>query len=125
MSIRILATTAFNWADEESALPKGNFDTRSLGFEGHFNFVYGGNLGKAQGLETLVRAAIKASADVPELQLTLIGNGVEKQSLEELARALGATNVQFRPAYPRTRSATFLPPPTSWCCICLTDPFSK
>lgn len=95
------AMTSFNWADEDSALPKGTYDTRSLQFEGRFNFVYGGNLGKAQGLETLVRAAVKASPEVPHLQLTLIGDGVEKASLEELVVALGATNVRVEPAIPQ------------------------
>jgi glycosyltransferase involved in cell wall biosynthesis len=93
----------FNWADEEAAQPGGTHDLSGYGFEGKFNIVYGGNLGRMQGLDTLVRAAHLAAAEVPRLQLLLIGNGTETGSLQALVAELSATNVMIRPGVPRNQ----------------------
>lgn len=90
------AATTFNWADEEAVRNGGDHDLTYLEFQGHFNFVYGGNLGSVQGLETLVRAACLASRTVPEIQLTLIGDGLERDSLAALIAQLGAEVVKLR-----------------------------
>lgn len=97
------AVTIFNWADEDAARARGEFDVGSLGFEGRFNFVFGGNLGRVQDLETVVRAAHLAASEVPAIKLTLIGDGVERQRLAEVIIELGAVNVQLVPAVPRTQ----------------------
>jgi colanic acid biosynthesis glycosyl transferase WcaI len=57
--------------------------------------VYTGNIGPAQGLESVVRAAtllLHAGADV---HFAFYGTGSEEQALRELAKSLGATNVHF------------------------------
>lgn len=95
--------TVFNWADEEAARPGGRYDVRSLEFEGRFNLVFGGNLGRVQGLETLVRAAQRAAQEVPEIQLTLIGEGVERDRIAALIDDLGADNVKLRPGVPQNQ----------------------
>ncbi len=97
------ATTTFNWADEDSARPHGTLDMTTFGFAGRFNFVYGGNLGRVQGLETLVQAAVEAGKAVPEILLTLIGDGTERDSLVGMLAALGSDNVQIRPAVPQSQ----------------------
>lgn len=95
------AMTNFNWADENSAKANGRFDVSTLGFEGRFNFVFGGNIGRAQGLETVVHAALAAAREDPRVLLTLIGGGVERAYLQALVEELGAQHcVQFRPAVP-------------------------
>lgn len=91
------ASTIVNWADEALARAGGTYPVETLGFEGRFNLVYGGNLGKVQGLETLIRAAERAGRDVPELQLTLIGEGVERDRLAALIDQMGSRHVQLRP----------------------------
>jgi lipopolysaccharide/colanic/teichoic acid biosynthesis glycosyltransferase/glycosyltransferase involved in cell wall biosynthesis len=95
------AATLINWADEAMARPRGVFPVETLGFEGRFSLVYGGNLGRVQGLETLVHAAERAGRDVPELQLTLIGTGVERDRLSALIEEIGARHVQLRPGVPQ------------------------
>jgi glycosyltransferase involved in cell wall biosynthesis len=95
--------TIFNWADEDAARPRGTFDVSALEFEGRFNIVFGGNLGRVQGLETLVHAAKRAAMEVPEIQLTLIGDGVERYRLATLIADIQADNVKLRPAVPRTQ----------------------
>ena len=100
---RIRTATIFNWADEDAARPRGIYDVSRLEFDGHFNFVFGGNLGRVQGLETLVHAAKRAALEVPEIQLTLIGDGVERERLANLITEISADNVKLRAAVPRNQ----------------------
>lgn len=93
----------FNWADEEAARANGTCDLTRYGFEGRFNVVYGGNFGSLQGLDTLIRAARLAADRVPELQLLLIGNGVERDRLVALREELGAANVRIEEGVPRSQ----------------------
>ena len=55
--------------------------------------VYAGTLGRAQGLDTLIRAC----GQLMDLPLTCLvaGSGTEEESLRDLARTVGAANVQF------------------------------
>lgn len=97
------ASTIINWADEDLARPSGTYPVETLGFEGRFNLVYGGNLGRVQGLETLIRAAERAGREVPGIQLTLIGEGVERDRLAALIEEAGASHVQLKPGVPQTQ----------------------
>jgi colanic acid biosynthesis glycosyl transferase WcaI len=93
--------TLFNWADEQFARP--GVPPPGLDFDGHFNIVFGGSFGRVQGLDVLVRAAHAAAAEVPRLQLTLVGDGVEHDALAKLVAELGATNVRLLPEVPQSR----------------------
>lgn len=97
------ASTIVNWADETLARAGGTYPIETLGFEGRFNLVYGGNLGRVQGLETLIHAAERAGRDVPELQLTLIGEGVERDRLAALIRSTDGGHIQFKPGVPQNQ----------------------
>lgn len=94
-------SVVYNWADERAAAPAGLADLSSYGFDNKFNIVYGGNLGRVQGLEVMVRAAHFARRKVPHLQLLLIGDGIESDSLKQLVQQLGAENVRIAPGVPR------------------------
>jgi glycosyltransferase involved in cell wall biosynthesis len=89
------ALTIFNWADEGAAWPRAKRATGWPGEGGDFTFVFGGNLGRAQNLETLVRAAHLAARDEPRIKLTLVGEGVERNHLANVVAELGATSVQL------------------------------
>lgn len=91
----------YNWADEQAAAPAGLCDLTKFGFENRFNIAYGGNLGRVQGLDTLVRAAHLASREVPRLQLLLIGDGIESDNLKALVHELAAKNVIIEPGVSR------------------------
>lgn len=75
----------YNWsnyvpADEDetgSRVP----ETFEQAFAGHFNIVYGGNLGQAQHLETVIEAAAIAQAEVPEIRVHLVGHGIDRDRL--------------------------------------------
>lgn len=94
-------TLVYNSADEQAAAPAGLCDLAPYQFENHFNVVYGGNLGRVQGLDTLVRAAHLAGRQVPHLQLLLIGDGIEADTLRALVAELEAENVRISPSVPR------------------------
>ncbi len=85
-----------NWADEDTFHPTARDEALAdeLGFTGRFNFVYAGNLGHFQGLDTVIRAAAMVRDD-PRIQVALIGTGPVEAQLKALAAELGATNVRF------------------------------
>ncbi len=59
--------------------------------------LHAGNMGKKQGLENLVDSALRAAErGITELKFVLLGDGNQKQVLQE--RSAGYANVQFLPA---------------------------
>lgn len=58
--------------------------------EGEFWATYAGTLGKSYDIETLVRAANALKGDCPRLRVKILGDGPDRESLEELARSLDA-----------------------------------
>jgi glycosyltransferase involved in cell wall biosynthesis len=57
--------------------------------------VYAGLHGIAQGLDQIIKAAVKLDKTVPELQIILIGDGPEKTQLADLAKQLNISNITF------------------------------
>jgi colanic acid biosynthesis glycosyl transferase WcaI len=62
---------------------------------GRFTLVYGGNLGAAQALDSVIRAAHLAGQTNPAIDLLLMGDGIEAPALKALVATLGASNVRF------------------------------
>jgi len=78
----------YNAADAETPLGP----LQQTGAESHTDLrriVYAGNIGRSQGLETLVEAAAK----FPYLRFQLVGDGVRRHVLEEMAHPL--ENMEF------------------------------
>ncbi|WP_309064554.1 glycosyltransferase family 4 protein [Microbacterium sp.] len=88
----------YNWAEPAER-------TRSTLREpgGPVRIVYAGNVGEMQDLDTVVRAA-SAAADAG-VELLIVGDGVARPGLRELANELGADNVVFRDPVPRSEMA--------------------
>jgi glycosyltransferase involved in cell wall biosynthesis len=63
-----------------------------------FVVVYGGNLGLAQGLGTVLEAAACLKTLRPEVLIRLYGDGVEASGLRERALALDLGNLEIHPA---------------------------
>lgn len=68
----------------------------ALGLTERFAILYGGNLGAAQQLGSAVRAARLAADRGAEVDLLLMGRGIDAEPLRALAREIGADNVRFR-----------------------------
>lgn len=65
--------------------------------EGSFTIVYGGNLGRAQGLDVAIRAVAQAGEGVA---LQFVGSGIEQGRLQALANELAPDRVTFTPRMP-------------------------
>jgi glycosyltransferase involved in cell wall biosynthesis len=59
------------------------------------NIVYVGNIGAAQKLDTLIRAAVELDREGERVTVHLYGGGTAQPELELLATSLQATNVTF------------------------------
>lgn len=66
-----------------------------------FIILYSGNIGEKQKLETLLYAAKIAQDNNQNLQFILIGNGVKRNYLEELAITLNLNNILFLDLLPK------------------------
>jgi colanic acid biosynthesis glycosyl transferase WcaI len=85
-----------DWADPSlyhPVPPKAQI-ADEMGMAGRFNVLFGGNMGLAQALETVIDAAQRL-IDYPEIQLVFAGDGVDQPRLEALARDRNLPNVKF------------------------------
>ena len=83
----------YNWADDSA--PDRSSEKSPVKTE----VLFAGNIGDMQDLETVVRAA-KLIEDVP-VSLTIVGDGVARESVMALAKELRTDNITFRGAVPR------------------------
>lgn len=65
-----------------------------FGLEGRFVVMFAGNLGVVQKLDTLIDAAARLHSH-PEILIVLVGDGMDRDRLEQRARAQQLTNVRF------------------------------
>jgi len=84
-------TTIHNWSDVDAGAAEATGATPN----DRFTLVYGGNLGRAQALETVVQAAALLQARRDDIEIVLHGEGVEASSLRAQAQAAGLTNLRF------------------------------
>lgn len=96
--------TIRNWADKSALVQKGRKSAGSTDGTGRTRIVYAGNLGRAQALET----AIDAAGLAQNIDLVLVGDGVDAEALKLRARAQGLTNVFFVPRMPREEVPEYL-----------------
>jgi colanic acid biosynthesis glycosyl transferase WcaI len=79
---------------------------REYGWDQKFVVLYGGNIGRAQGLEILIESA-RLLKDVQDIHFVLMGSGYEKENLEALVRQYNLTSVQFIGHQPKDQAAAF------------------
>lgn len=90
-----------NWVDPQTyyrAEPDAEL-AQKVGLNDKFNVMFAGNLGEAQGLETVIETAVTLK-DLDDLQFVFVGDGVALPRLHEMAQAHNLTNVQFLGRYP-------------------------
>src|ERR1700722_4806683 len=91
-----------NWVDTEEImpLPRPSALRAQLGFASDdVVALYAGNLGRSQGLDTLIDAGLALAGD--RLRLVIAGDGAVKAEIESMSRGLG--NVHFLPLQPAER----------------------
>jgi len=87
-----------NWVDSVQLMPapKDNDWSRAHDLHDKFVVMHSGNVGYAQDLEQLIRAATFVR-DLEQLRFVIIGGGAKKGELIDLADRLDADNVIFLP----------------------------
>jgi glycosyltransferase involved in cell wall biosynthesis len=90
-----------DWVDDSQyrPLPYDSGLAKQLKMDGKFNVVFGGQFGIVQHLDTLLDAASLLSSR-PEIQLVLVGDGVEYDRIERKVSEMGLTNVRLTGRYP-------------------------
>lgn len=86
-----------NWADEGRInVNSGDLSElkAQLGFDQRFTVTFAGNLGKAQGLDTVLDAAETLVAE-KDVRFLLVGGGLEADRLAEDARRRNLDNIVF------------------------------
>lgn len=101
--------------------PKQNWVREEYHLADKFVVTYAGNMGLAQQVDTLVKAAKKLQTD-PRIKFFLIGEGVERPKLQTLAENMGLENVIFVPQQPRDRVVDFLSASDALVVILRNDP---
>ncbi|GMU57459.1 MAG: glycosyltransferase WbuB [Candidatus Xenobia bacterium] len=86
----------YDWTNEEvfSPLPRDEAFAESVGLKDTVNFLYAGNMGPMQALDSLIKAAARLK-DLPNFRLVLAGLGPKEEELKALAGSLEASNVVF------------------------------
>ena len=85
-----------DWANESiyRPVPPDPVLASETGMAGRFNVLFGGNMGAAQALETVIDAAQRLSQH-PHIQFVFVGDGMDKPRLESLVLGKGLNNVRF------------------------------
>jgi glycosyltransferase involved in cell wall biosynthesis len=88
-------STIRNWAVREAPLPRRLGDSEELG---RFTIVYAGNFGRAQGLATVVDAAEILARRRQDIEIRLIGDGLEFEALRARAQGIHGLSIEPRVA---------------------------
>ncbi|HEX5433294.1 MAG TPA: glycosyltransferase family 4 protein [Candidatus Angelobacter sp.] len=74
-----------------------------FGVQGRFVVGYIGTIGNAHSVETLVETARLLQNSDPEIVIVVVGEGADKQKLEQLVREHRLQNIRIFPGQPRER----------------------
>ncbi len=91
-------TVIRNWAAADAPSPAADDDTV-------FTLVYGGNLGRAQALDTVLEAAALLGCTRGDIAIALYGDGVEAEALRTRAAADGLSNLDIHSRLSQTEIA--------------------
>jgi glycosyltransferase involved in cell wall biosynthesis len=91
-----------NWVDTNviTPQPRANDWARKKRIVSKFSVMHSGNVGHAQNLDTLVRAATFLR-DLDDLRILIVGFGARHDELVALSERLEAESVRFLPYQPR------------------------
>lgn len=90
-------TVLYNWADESAIGKPVAARPASMPDDGQFRVLFAGNMGAAQGLDSVLDAACIVARSSSEIEFCFMGNGVETERLAARVREEGLANVRFLP----------------------------
>lgn len=85
--------TVRNWAACEEPAPPPRREAEA---SDRFTLVYAGNFGRAQGLATVIAAAEILTRRRQDIEIRLIGDGVEADALRDRARTVPGVSIEAR-----------------------------
>jgi glycosyltransferase involved in cell wall biosynthesis len=97
-----------NWADERIYMPKPRDVAigEKYGLMNKFNIMFAGNMGLVQALDKVIEAA-ELLHELPDVQLVMIGDGLEYDNLRNRVTERGLTNVIFLGRHPASAMPDF------------------
>jgi glycosyltransferase involved in cell wall biosynthesis len=99
-----------NWAELESVEPRPRVENAllaGLGLMDKFVFLYAGNMGHPNDMESVLDAAA-ALVNNPHIHFIFLGSGVKRPWLERSTKERGLTNVTILDPLPRSEQLNFL-----------------
>lgn len=89
----------YNWCEEASLIGQKSLNSELIvkQMDSKFNITFAGNMGIAQSLDTVLKAAEYLQQDYPEIQFNFIGGGIDKSRLQKIASDMSLRNVVFSP----------------------------
>lgn len=100
----------------------GGFFRQKLGIDEKFVAVYAGAHGISNDLEVVLKSAAKLK-DHPQIQIVFVGDGKEKNNLQQIAAIQNLSNVTFVPSVPKNEMAMILA--ASQVCIAILKPLDE
>ncbi|HND02142.1 MAG TPA: glycosyltransferase family 4 protein [Nitrospira sp.] len=92
----------YNWCDEDVLASENTDLPSSFPSSDFFRVLFAGNMGKAQALEAVLKAAKMVEVSHPRVRFIFLGSGVELPHLRALCESMGVGNVVFMPRIPMT-----------------------
>jgi glycosyltransferase involved in cell wall biosynthesis len=83
-----------------SPLHKDTALLKDIGIEGKKVFMYAGNLGYAQGLDSILETAALMKSSSPDVHFLFVGDGQEREKLLKMKEDLELSNVTFYGSVP-------------------------
>lgn len=90
----------YNWADETPKAEAPVESPAALADRGRLRVLFAGNIGAAQALDAVLVAAKLLGARQGNVDVFLLGSGIEEERLKCLADEMNLTNVHFLPRVP-------------------------
>ncbi len=99
-----------NWAELEIVHPEPKRDNcllRDLNLQDKFVFLYAGNMGHPNDVETIINCA-KMLMDMPQIHFIFLGAGVKEPLVKNVIQQSGVTNITMLAPKPRNEQIVFL-----------------
>lgn len=97
----------YNWAPDQILAETSGPRTRR-GENQEFRIVFAGAMGAAQALDAILDAAAICLGSAPQVRFLLVGDGLDRDRLEQRARHLQLSNVSFQSWQPLAAMGTIL-----------------
>jgi colanic acid biosynthesis glycosyl transferase WcaI len=81
---------------------------REMSLQSNFVVSYIGTMGMAHGLETVLEAAEQMQITSPEVMFLLVGEGADRERIEQIAASKKLTNMRFVPQQPREKVPSYI-----------------